>query len=82
MTVDDKIKDEKLQYGIDREVAKIHASSSEKIDRYEYLIGEGQQSKLNLCVLLQENLQKNKQNINIKKIQDKKQIKSIEDHEQ
>ena len=41
MTVDNKIKDEKLQYGIDREVAKIRASSSEKIDRYEYLIGEG-----------------------------------------
>ena len=31
MTVDDKIKDEKLQYGINKEVAKISAFSSSKI---------------------------------------------------
>ena len=40
MTIDDKIKDEKLQYGIIREAAKISALSSGKIDRYEYLTGE------------------------------------------
>ena len=34
MTIDDKIKDEKLQYDINREVAKI---SSRKIDKHEYL---------------------------------------------
>ena len=31
MTVDDKIKDEKLQYGINKEAAKISALSSSKI---------------------------------------------------
>ena len=40
MTIDDKIKDEKLQYNINREAAKILALSSVKIDKYEYLTGE------------------------------------------
>ena len=41
MTIDDKIGDKKLQYGINREAAKISALSSGKIDTYEYLAGEG-----------------------------------------
>ena len=40
MTIDDKIEDEKLQYDINREAAKTSASSSGKIDKYEYLTGE------------------------------------------
>ena len=40
MTINDKIKDEKLQYDINREAAKISPLSSGKIDRYEYLKGE------------------------------------------
>ena len=40
MTIDDKVKDEKLQYDIDREAAKISSLSSGKIDKYEYLTGE------------------------------------------
>ena len=40
MTIDDQIKDRKLQYDINREAAKISASSSGKIDKYEYLTGE------------------------------------------
>ena len=40
MTVDDKIRDEKLQYGINREAAKISAFSSGKNDEYEYQTGE------------------------------------------
>ena len=40
MTIDDKIKDEKLQYDINREAAKISALSSGKNDKYEYLAGE------------------------------------------
>ena len=40
MTIEDKIKDEKLQYDINKEVAKISALSSGKIDKYEYLTGE------------------------------------------
>ena len=37
MTVDDQIKDEKLQYNINREAAKLSALSSGKIHKYEYL---------------------------------------------
>ena len=40
MTIDDKIKDEKLQCNIDREATKILALSSGKIDNYEYYTGE------------------------------------------
>ena len=40
MTIKDQIKDEKLQYDINREAAKISALSSGKIDKYEYLTGE------------------------------------------
>ena len=40
MTIDDKIKDEKMQYDINREAAKTSALSSGKIDKYEYLTVE------------------------------------------
>ena len=40
MTIHDKVRDEKLQYDINREVAKISALSSGKIDKYEYLACE------------------------------------------
>ena len=40
MTLKDHIRDEKLQYDINREAAKISALSSGKIDKYEYLTGE------------------------------------------
>ena len=40
MTIEDQIRDEKLRYNINREVAKISAWSSGKIDKYEYLTGE------------------------------------------
>ena len=40
MTIEDKIKDEKLQYDINTEAAKISALSSGKLDKYEYLTGE------------------------------------------
>ena len=40
MTIDDKIRDEQLQYDINREALKISPLSSEKIDKYEYLTGE------------------------------------------
>ena len=40
MTTDDKIKDEKLQYDINRQAAKISALSSGKTDKYEYLAFE------------------------------------------
>ena len=40
MTINDQIRDEKLQYEINREAAKISALSSSKIHKYEYLTGE------------------------------------------
>ena len=40
MTIEDQIKDEKLQYDINREAAKISALSSGKLGKYEYLTGE------------------------------------------
>ena len=40
MTTEDQIRDEKLQYDINREAAKISALSSRKNDKYEYLTGE------------------------------------------
>ena len=40
MIIDDQIRNEKLQYDINREAAKILALSSGKTDKYEYLTGE------------------------------------------
>ena len=59
MTIKDQIRDEKLQYDINREAAKISALSSGKIDKYEYLTGEDtsnqqqiiEQAKLNYSPL-------------------------------
>ena len=39
MAIDNKIKDKKLQYDINREAAKISTLSSGKVDKYEYLTG-------------------------------------------
>ena len=39
MIIEDQIKDQKLQYDINREAAKISALPSGKIDKYEYLTG-------------------------------------------
>ena len=41
MTINDQIRDERVQYDINREAAKISASSSGKIHKYDYLTGEG-----------------------------------------
>ena len=40
MTIGDHIRDEKLQYDINREATKISALSLGKIYKYEYLTGE------------------------------------------
>ena len=54
---DEKIRDEKLQYDINREAEKISALSSGKIDKHEYLTIEeilksDQGRTLNLHILL------------------------------
>ena len=57
MTIEDQIKDEKLQYDINREAAKISALLSSKVDKYEYLTGEeilplNQQQIIQLLIIL------------------------------
>ena len=88
MTIEDQIKDEKLQYDINRKAAKISALSSGKIDKYEYLTGEEilpstqqqiiQQAKFNYSPLGKA-LEKQ-----IKTVEDqlKKQVKAIQDNKQ
>ena len=84
MTINDQIKDEKLQYDIDREAAKISALSSEKLHKYEYLTGEdilpsSQQQIIDQTKFTYSPLEKafNKQ---IKTIEDqgKKQVDALE----
>ena len=93
MTIEDQIRDEKLQYGINREAAKIPALLSDKIDKYEYLTGEGilpsnQQQIIEQAKFTYSHLgkafEKQTKTITdqgekqIKAIQDKRSIKSIE----
>ena len=40
MAIEDKIRDEKLQYDINRQAAKVSALSSGKVDKYEYCADE------------------------------------------
>ena len=93
MTIEDQSKDEKLQYDINREAAKISALSSGKIDKYEYLTGEEilpsnqqqiiEQAKFTYSPLgkaLEEQTKtiEDKGEKQIKAIQDKRSIRSIE----
>ena len=86
MAINDQIRDEKLQYDINREAAKISALSSGNIHKYEYLTGEdilpsNQQQIIEQAKFTYSPLGKafEKQ---IKAIEDQgeKQIKAIEDH--
>ena len=88
MTIEDQIKDEKLEYDINREAAKISALSSGKIDKYEYLTGQeilpsNQQQIIQQAKFTYSPLGKafEKQ---IKTIEDqrKKQVKAIQDNKQ
>ena len=81
MTIDDQIRDEKLQYDISKEAAKISALSSGKINKHEYLTGEellpsNQKQIIDyyLLVLLSVKLLKNKQ----KQLKIKEKIKSVQ----
>ena len=84
MTIDDQIKDEKLQCDIKREAAKISALSSGKIEKYEYLTGKeilpSNQKQIidqvNLLTYLLDRLLKNKQiQLKIKGKSKSKQLK-------
>ena len=86
IATDDKIRDEKLQYDIGGETAKISALSSGKIDKHEYLAGEEilpsdkrrvtEQAKFSYSPLGKA-LEKQTKTI---EDQGKKQIKAVEDH--
>ena len=88
MTIEDQIKDEKLQYDINREAAKISALSSGKLDKYEYLTGEEilpsnqqqiiQQAKFNYSPLGKA-IEKQTKTI---EDQGKEQVKAIQDKNQ
>ena len=85
MTIDHQIRDEKLQYDINREATKISALSSNKFNKYEYLTGEEilpsnqkqmiQQAKF-ICSPLGKAFEKQ---IKIIKDQGEKQIDAIKD---
>ena len=86
MTIDDKIRDEKLQYDIKKKAAKMSALLSGKIDKFEDLTGEeilisDERRVIEQAKFLYSPLGKafEKQ---IKTIQDqeKKQIKAIQEH--
>ena len=87
MTIDDKIRDEKLQYDINREAAKISAFSSGKIDKCKYLTGESilpfdQSRKIEQAKFTYSILGKAfKKQIKTIEYQGKKQIKTLEGHE-
>ena len=88
MTIEDKIKDEKLQYDINREAAKISALSSGKIDKYEYLTGEeilpsNQQQIIEQAKLTYSPLGKTfEKQTKTTEDQGEKQIKAIQDNKQ
>ena len=85
MIIDDQIRDEKLQYDINRETAKISVLSSGKIDKYEYLTGEeilpsNQQQIMEQAKFTYSPLGKAyEKQIKTIEVQGEKQIKAIED---
>ena len=67
MTIDDQIRDERLQYDINKEAAKISALLSGKLDKCEYLTSkeilpsnQKKKNKLSLRILPLETLLKHK----------------------
>ena len=90
MTIDDKFRDEKLQYDINREAAKILALLSGKTDKYEYLTGEEivpfnqrktiEQAKFAYCLLGKAfEKQTEKQDDAIKSLDPSNKLKQIQD---
>ena len=75
MTINDQIKDEKLQYDFNREAAKISALSSGKHYKYEYLTGED-----TLPSNQQQIIEQTKFTYSPSGKSSDKQIKTIEDH--
>ena len=86
MTINDQIRDEKLQYDINREASKISALSSGNIQKYAYLTGEdilpsNQQQIIEQAKFTYSPLGKSFEK-QIKTIEDQgeKEVKPIQDH--
>ena len=92
MTINDQIRDEKLQYDINKEAAKISALSSKNFHKYEYLTSEDilpsnqqqiiEQEKFTYSPLgkaFEKQIQtiENQGQKQIKAIQDQRQLKTI-----
>ena len=85
MTIDDQIRDKKLQYDINREDAEISALLSKKVGKYKYLTGEEilpsnqkqviEQAKVTYSPLGKAFLKQIKNNSRPRK----KQVKALED---
>ena len=88
MTINDQIRNEKLQYDLNRETAKISALSSGKIHKYEYLTGEdilpsNQQQIIEQAKFTYSSLGRAfEKHIKTIKDQGEKQIKAIQDQGQ
>ena len=83
MTINDQIRDDKLQFNINKEAAKISASSSGKIHKYEYLTGEdllpsNQQQIIEQARFTYSPLGKTFEK-QIKTIEDQKQVDALKD---
>ena len=74
MTIDDQIREEKLQYDINRKAGEISALSSGKINKYEYLTGNE-----TLASNQQQIIEQVKFNYSLLGKAFEKQIKTIED---
>ena len=74
MTIDDKIKDENLQYDVNKEATKMSPLLSGKVNKYEFLTGEEilqfikveQQKELSLQNLLSRKHLKKKKKLKTK----------------
>ena len=87
MTTNDQIRDEKLQYDINREACKISALSSSNIKKYEYLTGEDilpcNQQQMEQAKLTYSPLGKAfEKQIKTTKYQEENQVKAIQDQAQ
>ena len=86
MAIDDKIRDEKLQYDINREAARISTLLSGKVDKYEYPTDEeillsDQRRMIEQAKLTYSPLGKAfEKQIKTIKDQGEKQIKALEEH--
>ena len=79
MKIDGKVRYGKLQNDINKEAAKISALSSDKIDKYKYLTGEGILPSNQRRVIEQAKVKVFEKQIETIEDQGEKQIKTLEE---